>query len=75
MPHRPLVRPDDIPPECDAKLAAFVDEHPEVTREAADEAFREHCETFRETLKEDAPREKVYSLAFDKLTWDPPTGR
>lgn len=63
---------DDIPEKYQEKLEEFVSEHPGVTREDAEEAFREHCRTFRETLKEDAPREKVRSLAFDKLVWDPP---
>lgn len=62
----------DIPEKYEAKLEEFVSEHPDVSQAAAEEAFRAHCETFRETLKEDAPREKVRSLAFDKLLWDPP---
>lgn len=64
---------DDIPEEYRDRLEEFVDSHPDVTREAAEAAFRTHCETFHETLTDDAPREKVLSLAFDKLTWDPPT--
>ena len=63
---------DEIPAKYEEKLQEFVSEHPDVSRAAAEEAFREHCETFRKTLKEDAPREKVRSLAFDKLLWDPP---
>jgi hypothetical protein len=63
---------DDIPEEYEERLDEFVSNHPDVSRADAEEAFREHCETFRETLKEDAPREKVRSLAFDKLLWDPP---
>ena len=59
--------------EYDAKLDAFVADHPDVTRTAAEEAFVSHCEAFDEVTNDGTPRRVVRRLAFTQLEWDPPT--
>ena len=58
--------------EYDAKLDAFVSEHPDVTRTAAEEAFVSHCEAFDEVTNDGTPMAIVRRLGFTQLEWDPP---
>lgn len=65
------VRSDWINGTYEEKLAEFAAER-ELPRARVDQAFREHCETFRSEVVDGTAPETVRRLAFQKLRWHPP---
>ena len=64
---------DDIDDEYTEKLDAFVDDHPGIPRALVEEAFDDQCTKFREVMGDDTPPSVIRRLAYEQVTWNPPS--
>ena len=69
-----IARPvEDVDDEYTDQPEPFIQEHPGSQRELVEEAFDSQCATFREVMTDDTPPSVIRRLAYEQVTWDPPS--
>ena len=66
---------EDVDDEYTDQLEAFIEEHPGLPRELVEEAFDAQCATFREVMTDDTPPSVIRRLAYEQVTWNPPSAQ